>query len=111
VSGPVTLINAFSVPAGESERFLRRWKDSARIMAQRPGFIRAHMYRSLDDGAELRFVNVAEWVSRELLDEATATPAFRASTQRMLDDPDLHVSARPMVYDVTVTLRPGDVPS
>jgi heme-degrading monooxygenase HmoA len=41
VSEPITLINAFTVPPDESERFLDRWKDNARIMAGQPGFIRA----------------------------------------------------------------------
>lgn len=36
VSEPVTLINAFSVPPAESERFLSRWRDNARIMAAQP---------------------------------------------------------------------------
>jgi heme-degrading monooxygenase HmoA len=105
---PVTLINAFSVPAEESERFLRRWKDNARIMAHRPGLIRARMYRSLVDDAELRFINGAGWASRELQDEATANPEWRASIRRMLDNPDLHVTARPMIYEVAVTLHSGE---
>jgi hypothetical protein len=33
---PVTLINAFTVPLHESDRFLRRWKENARIMAGQP---------------------------------------------------------------------------
>jgi len=36
-SEPVTLINAFTVPLDESERFLQRWRDSARVMAGQPG--------------------------------------------------------------------------
>jgi heme-degrading monooxygenase HmoA len=107
---PVTLINAFSV-SGDSERFLRRWKDNARIMAHQAGLIRARLYRSLVDDAELRFVNVAEWESREALDAATANPEWRASARRLLDDPDLHVTARPMVYEIAVTLHPGEAPS
>jgi heme-degrading monooxygenase HmoA len=98
MNGPVTLINALSVPPEESERSLRRWKDGARIMIHRPGLIGAPMYRSLVDDAELRFVNVAEWTSRELLDEATANLEFHASVQWMLDDPDLHLTARPVVH-------------
>lgn len=105
---PVTLINAFSVPAEESERFLHRWKDNARIMAHQPGLVRARMYRSLVDDAEPRFVNVAEWESREALDAATANPEWRTSMRRMLDDADLHVAARPVVYEVAVTLHPGE---
>ena len=105
---PVTLINAFTVPLEESERFLDRWKDNARIMAGQPGFIRARMYRSLVDDVELRFVNVAEWASGKALEEARANPEFRASVQRLLDDPELHVTPRPAVYRVAVDVRPGD---
>ena len=108
---PVTLINAFSVAAEESERFLRRWKENARIIARRPGLIGARMYRSLADDAEPRFVNVAEWESREALDSAMANLEWRASVRRMLDDSDLHVTARPVLYQVTITLRPGEAPS
>ncbi len=94
--------------ARESERFLCRWKDNARIMASQPGFIQARMYHCLTDDAELRFINVAEWGSWKALNEATATPEFRASTRRMLDDPDLHVTPRPAVYQVALDIRPGD---
>jgi heme-degrading monooxygenase HmoA len=105
---PVTLINAFTVPPEESERFLHRWKDNARIMADQPGFIRARMYRSLVDDVELRFINVAEWASQNALGAATANPAWRASVQRLLDDPDLHVTPRPVVYQVAIDVHPGD---
>ena len=105
---PVTLINAFTVPLEESERFLHRWKDNARIMVDQPGFIRARMYRSLVDDAELSFINVAEWADKKALDEGRANPEFRASVQRVLDDPDLHVTPRPVVYQVAIDLHPGD---
>lgn len=108
VREPVTLINAFSVPPEESERFLSRWRDNARIMANRPGFVRARMYRALVDEVELRFVNVAEWESGKALDEARADPEFLASIQRVLDDPDLHVTPRPAVYQVALEVNPGD---
>jgi heme-degrading monooxygenase HmoA len=108
VSEPVTLINAFTVPPEESERFLQRWKDNARIMARQPGFIRARMHRSLSDDVELRFVNVAEWESGKALDQALANPEWRASVQRFLDDQDLHVTARPVVYQVAIDVHPGD---
>jgi heme-degrading monooxygenase HmoA len=104
---PVTLINAFTVPPEESERFLERWKGTARFMSDRPGFVRARMYRATSDDAELRFVNVAEWESREALDDAIATPEFRATVERILGAPDLHVIPRPAVYQVAVEVRPG----
>lgn len=51
----------------------------------------------------------AEWASRELVDDATANPEFRDSVQKMLDDADLHVTARPVVHEVAVILQPGEV--
>jgi heme-degrading monooxygenase HmoA len=107
MSEAITLINAFTVPQQESDRFLRRWKDNAQIMAGQPGFIQARMYRSPDADVELRFVNVAEWASREALDQATAHAAWRASARRMLDDHDLRITPRPAVYLVAVELQPG----
>jgi heme-degrading monooxygenase HmoA len=105
-SDSVTLINAFTVPVDESERFLERWKANARVMAIQPGFIRARMHRSLVSEAELRFVNVAEWESGTTLAQAQANPAFRASVQRMTDDRELHVTARPSVYELALEVHP-----
>lgn len=60
----VTLINIFTVPVEESDRFLDRGHDNARVMARHPGFRGADMYRALDDGVEMRFVNVATGTAR-----------------------------------------------
>ena len=109
MSEPITLINAFTVPPEESERFLYRWKDNARSMTGQPGLIRARLYRCLDVDAELRFINVAEWQHRDALEAATATAAFRGSTQRMLHDPGLHIIPRPALYRVALDLHPGDM--
>lgn len=95
------------VPPEESERFLRRWKDNARIMAGQPGFIGARMYRSLVDDVELRFINVAQWDSGKALDAARANPEWRTSMKRVLDDPDLHVTPRPVVYQVAIDVHPA----
>lgn len=109
-NAPTTLINTFTVPPEESDRFLHRWKDTARIMASQPGFIRARLHRSLTDDDQPRFVNVAEWDSGKALDEAAANPQFRASVQRLLDDPDLHATGHPVVYQVAIDVHPGDTP-
>jgi heme-degrading monooxygenase HmoA len=108
VSGPVTMINAFTVPRAESERFLQRWLDNARIMAGQPGYLGAKLHRALSDNAELRFINVAQWASEESVRAATANPGWRRSMRRMLDDPELHVTPRPAVYEVVAELHPGD---
>jgi heme-degrading monooxygenase HmoA len=105
MSSPVILINAFTVSVEESERFLERWRDNARVMSGRPGFRQARMHRARHDDAELRFVNVAEWDSEDAWREAVASPEFQASVQRLLADPELHVTARPAIYDVVVDVR------
>jgi heme-degrading monooxygenase HmoA len=105
--GPVTLINAFTVPADESQLFLERWKDSARVMASQPGFVRARMLQSLVD-TELAFVNVAEWQSGNALAQAQANPVWQSTVRQMLADPHLHVTARPNVYQVAIDVHAGD---
>src|ERR1700733_10772910 len=73
-SGSVTLVNLFQVPPGESEQFLERWKDNARVMIGQPGFIRLRLLRSLIDDAEMRYINVAEWASGADLERGYANP-------------------------------------
>jgi hypothetical protein len=80
---PVTLINAFTVPLQELEQFLRRWKDNARIMA-------------------------AERASGKTLEKGRANPEFQTSVQRLLNDPELHVTPRPAIYQVAVEVNPSD---
>lgn len=108
VDSPVVLINAFSVPLSQADRFLSRWKDNARFMAAADGFIRARMCQAISDRAELTFVNVAEWVSGTALDAARTNPEWLASVRRLQEDPELDVTARPMVYQVVVDAAPGD---
>jgi hypothetical protein len=67
------------------------------------------MYKSLVEDAELRFINVAEWSSGEALAKARANPEFLASVQRLMDDPELHVTPRPAICRVAVEVRPGEM--
>jgi hypothetical protein len=108
VSTPVTLINAFSVPMTQQDRFLSRWKDNARLMASAPGFVRARMLRAMSDQAELTFINVAEWETGAALDDARRDPEWLASIQRLVNDPELDAKARPMVYQSVIDVTPGD---
>ncbi|MEQ0563462.1 antibiotic biosynthesis monooxygenase family protein [Amycolatopsis sp. NEAU-NG30] len=106
VDTPVTLINAFSVPLSQGDRFLSRWQENASFMVGAPGFRRARMYRAMSERAEITFVNVAEWEAGTALDEARRNPQWQASVQRVLEDPELDVVARPMVYEVAVEYTP-----
>lgn len=103
-SNLVTFINIFAVPPGESEWFLRQWEDNAREMATQPGFIRARLYHSLTDNPEQKFINLAEWDSREALDQAMANPVG-AEIRRALDDH--HVITQPAVYQIALDVPPA----
>jgi len=110
VAEPVTQINLFTVPSGESEQFLRHWRRSAQIMAAQSGFVRARLHRALDDGVEFRFINIAQWASGTAFDRARTNPDFRSEGQRVLGDPDLHISGRPAPYQIAIDVHPGDRP-
>ncbi|MER5618079.1 MULTISPECIES: antibiotic biosynthesis monooxygenase family protein [unclassified Streptomyces] len=108
VKDPVFMINCFTVPDGQGEIFMTRWKDNVRAMAKQPGFIRSRMYRALDPGAMVSFINFVQWGSGEALHEARKNAEWRAAVQRMLDDEDLQVTPRPMVYVPALVVNAGD---
>jgi len=103
---PITLINVFTVPLEESERFLEFWRRRARIMAAQPGFVRARMYRAVHDHTELRFITVAEWADEKSLDDALARADSQAPPQRPAV---AGITSRPAVYHLAVDVHPGDL--
>ncbi|MBF6149423.1 antibiotic biosynthesis monooxygenase family protein [Nocardia nova] len=104
---PVTVINTMSVPAAQRDLFLQRWRDSAQYMAAAAGFRRTRMFESAGEAAEAVFVNVGEWDSGTALHNALGTAEWRELTLRIQNDLDL--TARPMIFHLTVELGPGDV--
>jgi heme-degrading monooxygenase HmoA len=108
IAEPVTMINAFTVPAAVSEQFLNFWHQRARILAGTPGFIRSRMYRCIVDDAELGFINVAEWDSGDALAHARTNEQWRTLVRAAFDDPDVHITARPAVYQLAIDIRPGE---
>jgi heme-degrading monooxygenase HmoA len=105
-SEPVVVIKNYTVPVDEAEHFIEVYRDNARIMSAQPGFVRSRLHRPLAGGPDTRFVHVAEWSSGTDLDEAVVNPEWRASLQRMFDDPGLNITSEPASYQVVVELRP-----
>jgi heme-degrading monooxygenase HmoA len=75
-SGPVVLINTFTVAPEDAERLLEVWTDDATFMKQQPGFISTQMHRGI--AGSTAFVNVAVWESAQALREAFSSPEFQA---------------------------------
>lgn len=107
IDGPVTVIKSYTVPTDEADYFIEVYQENARIMSTQPGFLRSRLHRPLAEGPEVRFVHSAEWASGTELDRATGNPEWRASLQRMFDDPGLHITSAPASYRVVVELRPS----
>ena len=56
----------------------------------------------------ITMINVTEWESTEALDAARTDPEWLVTVQQFVNDPDLHITARPAIYKVAVDVHPGD---
>ena len=81
-TGPVVLVNVFTLDKADEPRFLEVWQDDAAFMKRQPGFISTQRHRALGDSPT--YLNYAVWES---------TAAFRAA----FSNPDLQarISAYP----------------
>lgn len=61
---PVTLVNCFQIPAGREDEFFALWQQVNNYMRKKKGYIGHTLHRSLEPGAQYRFVNVAQWSSQ-----------------------------------------------
>ncbi|WP_269585240.1 antibiotic biosynthesis monooxygenase family protein [Roseibium sp. Sym1] len=71
---PVTLINAFEVPAGEIDRTIAFWEKARDFLKEQPGFRSTRLHRALSPETRFQLINVARWQSPE---------AFRAAMRKM----------------------------
>jgi len=88
----VVLINAFEVPSGADESFLADWERAHDFLLGQPGYRSSQLHKSVELGADFRYVNVAVWDSEDAFRAATSRPEFRDITM----DYPLHSS----VYEV-----------
>ena len=75
-TGPVVLINTFTVNPEEADRLLAVWAEDAAFMKHQPGFIATQLHRGI--AGSTAFVNVAVWESARALREAFSSPEFQA---------------------------------
>ena len=96
-TGPVVLINPFTVAPDDAARFIEAWTDDAAFMKQQPGFISAQLHQGTAGSAT--FVNVAVWESARALGQAFSSPEFQARVARY---PDSTVAAPHVFKKVAV---------
>lgn len=73
----VVLINAFEVPSGADDSFLASWERAHDFLLNQPGYRSSQLHKSVELGADFRYVNVAVWDSEEAFRAATSRPEFR----------------------------------
>ncbi len=89
---PVVLINAFEVPSGADESFLACWERAHDFLLSQPGYRSSQLHKSVELGADFRYVNVSVWDSEE---------AFRAATSRLeFHDISMEYPLHSSVYEV-----------
>ncbi|WP_434055012.1 MAG: antibiotic biosynthesis monooxygenase family protein [Roseibium sp.] len=71
---PVTLINAFEVPADQVDATVVFWENARDFLKEQPGYISTRLHQALAPDAKFQLINVAIWQSPE---------AFQAATRKM----------------------------
>jgi len=82
-TGPVVLINTFTVASEDAGRLLAVWAEDAAFMKQQPGFISTQLHRGIAGSST--FVNVAVWESTAALGAAFSSPEFQAQVAHYPD--------------------------
>lgn len=82
-SGPVILINKFSVDPKEFDQFKKAWADEATKFREQPGFISTQLHKGI--GGSGTFVNYAVWES---------TAQFKRAVKSIMNPKDM-MSAYP----------------
>ena len=75
-TGPVVLVNVFTLDAADEQSFLESWQNDAAFMKRQPGFISTQLHRAVGDSAT--YLNYAIWESNAHFRAAFTNPEFRA---------------------------------
>ena len=75
-TGACTLLDIVIAAPGAEDEVIEQWRQHARYMRTRPGFISARLHRALGDGRAI--VNLAVWESPSALHAAVTAPEFAA---------------------------------
>ncbi len=74
--GPVILVNTFTLPTEDADRFIAAWTNDAAMMKRQPGFISTQLHRGIAGSGT--FLNYAVWESVAHFRSAFTNPEFRA---------------------------------
>jgi len=96
-SGPVVLVNVFTLDKADEPAFLKTWQDDAKFMKRQPGFISTQLHRAI--GESPTYLNYAVWESTADFRTAFMHPDFR---QKLSAYPSSAVAAPHLFEKVAV---------
>lgn len=76
-SGPVVLVNLFTVDAVDQDALVAAWKEDALWMKKQPGYISTQLHKAV--GASSMYLNYAVWDSVADFRAAFSSPEFQAA--------------------------------
>ncbi|MEM7226640.1 MAG: antibiotic biosynthesis monooxygenase family protein [Pseudomonadota bacterium] len=92
-TGPVVLVNLFTLAKADETAMLQAWTDDAQIMKRQPGYISTQLHRAIGDGCT--YLNYAIWESTAAFRSAFGKPEFQA---KFADYPS-SVVAKPHLFE------------
>jgi heme-degrading monooxygenase HmoA len=75
-TGPVVLVNVFTLDKADESSFLKVWHNDAVFMKRQPGFISTQLHRALGDNPT--YLNYAVWETTATFKAAFSNPEFQA---------------------------------
>jgi heme-degrading monooxygenase HmoA len=81
----LVLINAFEVPEGQEEAFIRGWEATRDYLQTQSGYVDTALHQAVSPEPDFRFVNVGRWENAQAFQAAIQSPGFRAVSQALAD--------------------------
>jgi heme oxygenase (mycobilin-producing) len=76
-SGPIVLINSFTVPQPRDDAFHDIWLQTSSYFREQPGYRSLRLHRAITPDARYRWVNIAQWATEADYQAAHRTDEFR----------------------------------
>ena len=74
---PLVLINAFEVPEGKEDEFIKGWEATRDYLQAQPGYIDTALHQAVSPEPDFRFVNIGRWESPQAFQQAIQSPGFQ----------------------------------
>jgi heme-degrading monooxygenase HmoA len=95
----LVLIDLFFIDPQRLDDFITVYKDANVVMRDKPGYVSASLYRTLDANNPIKFVNIAEWVSTDAF-RSSLSPEFLAIIDAYKRDCALYLTKKSIFVTV-----------